>query len=229
MKEYLPVLQKCPLFAGVLPADIPVMLNCLGGTVREFDKKETILAEGDPAETVGILLSGRAQIVRVDYFGSRSILAEMGPADMFGESYACAGVEQMPVDVMATEDCRVLMVDCFRITHACSRACSFHQQMIYNLLQTVAAKNLAFHEKLEILAQRTTREKLMAYLTMEAKKQGTSSFEIPFDRQELADYLEVDRSGLSAEIGKLRREGTLESEKNRFTLLPGCENYPGIS
>lgn len=223
MKQYLPVLEKCPLFADVSSKDIPVMMTCLGGTVRSFSKKETILAEGDPAETVGIILSGRVQIVRVDYFGSRSILAEMGPSDMFGESYACAGMEQMPVTVVAAEDCTVLLTDCFRITHACSNACVFHQQMIYNLLRAVAEKNIGFHEKLEIISGRTTRDKLLSYLAMQAKKQNTASFEIPFDRQELADYLEVDRSGLSAEISKLRKEGVLESEKNRFTLLAGCE------
>ena len=225
MKQYLPVLEKCPLFAGVSPGDIPVMMTCLGGTVRSFAKKETILAEGDPAEAVGIILSGRAQIVRIDYFGGRSILAEMGPSDMFGESYACADMEQMPVAVVATEDCTVLLTDSFRITHTCSNVCAFHQQMIYNLLKAVAEKNIGFHEKLEIISGRTTRDKLLTYLAIQAKKQKSASFEIPFDRQELADYLEVDRSGLSAEIGKLRREGILQSEKNRFTLLSGCEAY----
>ncbi|MBQ4050763.1 MAG: Crp/Fnr family transcriptional regulator [Oscillospiraceae bacterium] len=222
MKEHLSILQKCPLFTGVDPKDIPVMMTCLGGTIRSFSKKETIIAEGDPAETVGILLSGRAQIIRIDYFGSRSILAEMGPSDMFGESYACAGMEQMPVAVVATEDCTALLTDCFRITHACSNACIFHQQMIYNLLRVVAEKNIGFHEKLEVISGRTTRDKLLSYLALQAKKQDSVSFEIPFDRQELADYLEVDRSGLSAEISKLRKEGILESEKNRFTLLAGC-------
>ena len=91
--------------------------------------------------------------------------------------------------------------------------------MIYNLLKNVAAKNIQFHQKIEITAKRSTREKLMSYLTLQAKKAGSQSFDIPFDRQELADYLEVERSGLSAEISKLRKEGILKSEKKHFELL----------
>jgi len=110
-------------------------------------------------------------------------------------------------------------MDSARITRSCSNACGFHQQMIFNLMKIMAVKNLCFHQKIEITSKRTTREKLMTYLMIEAKKKRSDTFDIPYDRQELADYLEVDRSGLSAEISKLRREGVLLSEKNRFTLL----------
>ena len=110
-------------------------------------------------------------------------------------------------------------MDCRRITTTCSSACSFHSRIIFNLLGLVAANNLVFDQKIQITSQRTTREKLMAYLVNQAKLNGSSSFTIPYDRQSLADYLEVDRSGLSSEISKLRKEGILESEKNRFTLL----------
>lgn len=219
MKKYFKILRKCPLFAQIADEDLIAILGCLGARVVHYDKKETLMAEGTAAREIGIVLSGAVQIVRGDYFGNRSLVAEMVPSEMFGEAFACAGVEEIPVDVVAKEEGEVMLIECRRILHACCNACAFHQQMIYNLVQAMATKNLLFHQKIEITSKRTTREKLMMYLLLQAKRQGSNSFVIPYDRQELADYLEVDRSGLSAEISKLRREGVLTADKNRFTLL----------
>ena len=157
--------------------------------------------------------------MREDFYGNRSIVAHIAPSELFGETYACAGVSSLPVSVVADEDSRILLLDSRRIATCCSNACEFHNRVIYNLLRLVATKNLVYDQKIQITSQRTTREKLMAYLLNQAKLQGSNSFTIPYDRQGLADYLEVDRSGLSAEISKLRKEGVLESEKNHFTLL----------
>ena len=195
------------------------MLGCLGAKLVSFDKKEPILAEGSPAKYVGILLSGSAQIVRVDYFGNRSIVTDIAPAELFAESFACAGVKNLPVDIIATEDAEVMFIDCVRIMHSCGHACSFHQQMIYNLMKIMADKNLLYHQKIEITSRRTTREKLLTYLTIQSSKNKSNTFDIPYDRQALADYLEVERSGLSSEIGKLQREGVLKCTRNRFELI----------
>ncbi len=219
MQEYFALLQCCPLFAGIAEHDLPVMLRCLGARAVRYEKEQTILAEGDPAREIGILLSGAAQIRRVDYYGNRSILAETAPGELFGESFACAGVQAMPVQVVALEESRVLRIDCGRLLRSCSNACAFHHRLIYNLMQVVAAKNLIFHQKLEVLSQRTIRDKLMTYLLLQAKRAGSNRFSIPFDRQELADYLEVERSGVSVEIGKLKKEGVLKNRKNQFELL----------
>lgn len=219
MKKYVSILQKCGLFAGIAENQLLTMLSCLGATVHVYEKNQIVLSEGDAAGRIGAVLSGAVQIVRVDYYGNRSILAELQPAGLFGESFACAGVQNMPVDVVATEKSEVLFIDAARILHMCSSACGFHNQLIYNLMKLVATKNLLFHQKLEIISKRSTREKLMTYLLMQAKQQNNNSFTVMFDRQELADYLEVDRSGLSAEIGKLRKEGILECQKSHFTLL----------
>ena len=112
-----------------------------------------------------------------------------------------------------------MLIDCNHILHTCSNNCGFHQQLIFNLMKDLAVKTLLFHQKIEITSKRTTREKLMTYLLIQAKRVNSNSFDIPFDRQELADYLEVERSGLSAEISKLRQEGILESHKNHFELF----------
>lgn len=219
MKKYLKTLRKCPLFAEVEEDNLIKMLGCLDAKVVAFDKKYTILAEGKPAKYIGIVLSGSVQIVRVDYYGNRSILSELGAPELFGEAFACAETPAIPITVIANEPCEVMLIDCAHILHTCSNHCSFHQQMIFNLMKDLAAKTIMFHQKIEITSKRSTREKLMTYLAMYAQKAGTNRFQIPFDRQELADYLEVDRSGLSAEISKLRREGIIDSEKNWFELL----------
>lgn len=219
MKKFFSILSRCSLFRGVSEADLGAMLSCLGAKVVSVSKKETVLAEGDPVRYIGIVLSGSVQIIQMDYFGNRSLVANAEPAELFGESFACAGVSLMPVSVVAGEDSEILLIDHARVVHPCSNACDFHRKLVDNLLKVVAMKNLIFHQKVEITSKRTTREKLMAYLMLEAKKQDRDCFEIPYDRQELADYLGVDRSGLSAEIGKLRREGILESDRKRFKLL----------
>lgn len=219
MEKFHPVMEKCPLFDGIRMEDLGAMMGCIGGRMRQVVKGEIVLREGDPATHVGMVLSGAVQMVREDYYGNRSIVAHIGPGELFGESYACAGIEALPISVVADTDSQVLLMDCRRITTTCSSACAFHNRIIFNLLRLVAEKNLVFDQKIQVTSRRTTREKLMAYLLNQAKIRNAREFVIPYDRQELADYLEVDRSGLSAEISKLRREGVLKSEKNRFRLL----------
>lgn len=219
MQNYLSVLKKCLLFDGIDPDDILGMMTCFGAADKTAIKNGTILAEGEPAIYVGIMLEGSANVVKENYYGNRSIVGRVEAGELFAESFACAGVAAMPVSVIANEDCRYLLIACQRITVGCANACSFHSQVIFNLLKAVAARNLEFHQKLEITAKRTTREKLMAYLLNQAKIHNSSSFCIPYDRQALADYLGVERSAMSAEISKLRSDGVLQSTKNTFTLL----------
>ena len=168
---------------------------------------------------MGILLSGGVRVLRDDYDGNRAILAAVGPGELFGETFACAGVGRLPVSVEADRPSRALLIRMKRMIETCPSACGFHNRVVMNLLKVMAAKNLMLNQKLEITSRRTTREKLLAYLSAQARAAGSNRFVIPFDRQGLADYLGVDRSALSAEIGKLRREGVIESERSAFTLL----------
>ena len=219
MEKYLDVLGRCPLFAGIEKGELQSMLACLGACEKSFAKGRAILEEGTPATEMGVVLSGRAQVEQSDYFGNRSILASVFPGELFAESFACAGVSFLPVQVRAEEESKVLLVDCQRMLTTCSHACAFHGRMIENLLRIVAHKNLQLHRKAEILSRRTTREKVLTYLTEEARRSGSDTFEISFNRQQLADYLAVDRSGLSAEMSKMKKEGMLDYRKNRFHLL----------
>ncbi|MBE6597190.1 MAG: Crp/Fnr family transcriptional regulator [Ruminococcaceae bacterium] len=219
MKKYLNILKKCPLFADISDDDLLRMLGCLGARVTLFDKKYTIFSEGSPAKYIGIVLSGAAQIIQIDYDGNRSILSDIRPSEVFAEAFACAGVESLPVSVIADAPSEIMLIDCSHILHTCSNNCGFHQQLIFNLMKDLAIKTTLFHQKIEIISRRTTREKLLTYLSFQSKKEGSTSFTIPFDRQELADYLEVDRSGLSAEISKMKNDGLIKNQKNHFELL----------
>ena len=219
MKNYIPALKKCGLFEEIEEENLTAMLDCLGAKVFSVKKDMTIFCEGTPAKYIGLILSGAVQMVQDDFYGNRSIVKSIGENGLFGESFACAGITSLPVSFIASKDCEIMLIDCKRITYTCCNACSFHKQVIFNLLHLVARKNLDFHQKIEITSKRSTKEKLMTYLLSVAKQTGSSSFTIPYDRQALADYLGVERSAMSAEIGKLRKEGIIECQKSHFTIL----------
>lgn len=218
MRRFIGILKKCILFKEIEEDEILSMLSCLDARVVYARKGEYIFSEGKAAKYVGIVLTGEAQIVRNDFFGNRTIVAAIMPGELFGESFACAEVEELPVSVAASENSEIMLIDCKRIITTCSSSCRFHNMIIHNLLQVLATKNLAFNKKIEITSKRTTRDKLMTYLLSQAKIHGSSSFEIPFDRQELADYLGVERSAMSKEISKMKDDGLIECERSWFKV-----------
>lgn len=219
MKEYFEILQRCPLFSGVESAELEAMLGCLNARKVAADKDTYIFREGDPADFVGVVLSGAVRVLRTDFYGNQSILGQVEPGGVFGEAFSCAGAEALPVSVVAAQPTSVLLMDLKRVLTVCPRACSFHSRIVTNLVQALAQKNLHLNQRLDIASRRTTRDKLLAYLTDQAKRQNSAQFTIPFDRQTLADYLGVERSAMSAELSKLQKEGILETRKNWFKLL----------
>ena len=219
MKENLELLARSPLFSGMEEGDISSMLGCLGAREMKLTRSDGVFWEGDPAQSVGLVLSGMIQVVRDDFYGNRSIIAAMEPGELFGEMFACADVEVLPVSAIAVQESRVLLLDCRKILTVCSNACSFHNRLIRNLLRAVAEKNILLSQKIRIMSQPNTREKLMAYLLDQAKKRGSEEFTIPYDRQSLADYLGVERSAMSAEISKLKKAGRIDSKGSWFRIL----------
>ena len=168
---------------------------------------------------MGVVLSGAVQIVRDDYYGNRSVLTVVTPGGLFAEAFVCAGVEALPVSGFAQQTSTVLLLDCRRILSGDAHPCAFHRRLEINLLRGMAQKNLMLTRKIRCMSQKTTREKLMAFLLEQAKEQGTGEFTIPYDRQALADYLGVERSAMSAELGKLKKAGIIETSGSRFRIL----------
>lgn len=219
MQKYLDILKSAKLFKGIEESDLYPLLSCLCAKTIHYDKGTTVFFNGEGIERFGIVLSGQVQVVQDDYYGNRSILSKIGAGSLFGESFACAEIKSLPISVIAMTDSELLFIDCNRLTVPCSNACGFHSKLIQNMLNIVSIKNIALTRKIEFMSKRTTREKLIAYLSDEAKNAGSSSFIIPFNRQELADYLSVERSAMSAELSKLRNDGVIKFHKNQFQLL----------
>lgn len=219
MKKHLNIIKKSPLFSGITVDEIQKMLPCLSAKKKEYIKGEIVLHSGDTVRTVGMVLRGSIDIEKYDFWGNRSILAKLGVSQIFGETYACIQTQFLNVNVIAAEQTEIMFLDIHKIVKSCTSACQFHARLIHNLLSVLAQKNLMLNGKLEHMAQRTTRSKLLSYLSYESQKHKNSYFEIPFNRQQLADYLSVDRSAMSNELSKLQNEGVLQFYKNKFKLL----------
>ncbi|MBQ8186542.1 MAG: Crp/Fnr family transcriptional regulator [Clostridia bacterium] len=218
MKKYIPALKRTQLFAGVAEEEIAAMLTCLDARAKTYQKGETVFRQGEHLSCITVLVEGNLYIQRDDFWGSRSIIQHIGVGEMFGE--ACMAPESGAIlnDVVAAADSTVVFFDVKRIITTCSSACRFHAMVVQNLFFAISEKNRRLVQKLGHMAKRTTREKLLSYLSDEARRQNSAEFTIPFNRQELADFLSVDRSAMSAELGRMRDEGILEFEKNRFRL-----------
>ncbi|BAL00865.1 hypothetical protein OBV_36660 [Oscillibacter valericigenes Sjm18-20] len=219
MENYLDVLKTVKLFNGIEESDLQGLLSCLTAKMVHYEKAQTVFSNGEGIERFGIVLSGQVQVVQDDYYGNRSILDKIDAGNLFGESFACAEIKTLPVSVITSAESELLFIDCHRLTAPCAKACGFHSRLIQNMLRIVSMKNISLTQKIEYTSKRTTREKLLAYLSAEAKKAGCSCFCIPFNRQELADYLSVERSAMSAELSRLRDNGVLRYHKNQFELL----------
>lgn len=217
MKDFS-ILSSSLLFRGISENELSSMLACLEARKEDFPRGAFVLHAGDKTDAIGLLLSGSVLIIQEDIWGNRNILSKAGPGQTFAVSFACSPKSLLNVSVTAETPVTVMFLNVRRILGICPSACSHHRRVIENLLSELAEKNLSFSEKLTHMAQRTTRSKLMSYFSAEAQRLGTYEFDIPFSRQQLADYLAVDRSGLSLELGKMHREGLLDFHKNHFIL-----------
>ena len=218
MKEYFSVLSACSLFWGIEPGRIRAALDCLNAKESSVPKGTAIFHEGDSVRHVGLILSGSVQLTRTDHAGRRIVMMSAGPGVLLGDTYLCAGIDQAPATATAAQDSVMLSFDGQKLLTTCESSCSIHRQIIRNLMRSVAQKNLALNQKIYLMSRRTTREKLMEFLAEQARRQGAAEFHILYDRQSLADYLGVERSAMSAEIGKLRREGSIDCKGSWFRL-----------
>ncbi|NLW07448.1 MAG: Crp/Fnr family transcriptional regulator [Clostridia bacterium] len=218
MEKYLNILKSVALFKGINQGDLQSLLACLSAKLVNYDKGQIIFMSGESIKSFGIVLAGQVQVVQEDYYGNKNIIANIGTGNLFGESFAFANIKTLPVSVFTTTASVLLFIDSHRIVAPCSKACAFHSRLIYNMLNIVALKYISLTQNIEIITKRSTREKLLAYLSAEAHKAQSTRFSIPFNRQELADYLAVDRSAMSAVLSQLRDEGVLKFNKNQFEL-----------
>ena len=217
-EEEMGVVENSLLFSGIKRSEIQILLVCLKSQKVFYSKGEMIFRMGEKISRTALLLKGQAHVEWYDYWGKRHIINAILPGDILGETYAATkGIPN--VNVAADEDSVLLFLDLSSLLHMCSTACPFHARLIDNLFAFLAKRNITLWEKLTYITQPTLRDKILSYLSSESIRQHSAYFDIPFDRQQLADFLSADRSALSNELSKLKKEGLIDFEKNHFHLL----------
>jgi CRP-like cAMP-binding protein len=216
--KYLDFLQTVPLFSGISADELQALLSETNAQFRSYAVGETILFTGATTERFGILTSGKIQIVKEDFDGNQTLVAQLTPGHIFAEAFACTQ-KPLTVAVQAETPAEILWMGYTALCLPSGGQSTVRQQVVRRLTESFAAKNLFLQERIGHLAKRSLREKALSYLSEQAVKTGSRSFTIPFDRRQMADYLAADRSALSAVLGKLRKEGVLRFHKNHFTFL----------
>ena len=212
-------LGNTPLFRGMTVPDIEEMLCCLRAAERTYKKGAVILPEGMPTEQLGVVLSSRVIIEMGDVWGNNSVLSSIGPGGVFAEAYACVPGEPLMVNVTAAEDTRALLLNIRRVLEPCANVCPRHVRLVRNLLTLCSEKNLQLSRRVLHTGPKSIRKRLLSYFSECIKRTGSYSFDIPYNRQQLADFLSVNRSAMSAELSKMQREGLLRAERSDFTLF----------
>ena len=210
--------KRSHLFDGIGTDNLSALFSCLGARRVRLAKGELLLRTGEKADRFGVVLSGSLAVSAYDTGGKRTLIKLIRAPECVAAAQALSGADAMSVDVEANEDGEVLLLKAARIATACENACAFHARLVRNIMRTLAVKTLELNRKLDILSRRATADRLMAYLCAVAKEKGSCEFDIPLDRQGLADYLCVERSALSAEISRLSRTGAFSARKRHFIL-----------
>ena len=211
------ILRNTGLFEGIEDDEMETMLKCLGAFSHRYANGEFLFRRGDRTDCLGVILTGNVREVREDWWGNRTVLAEHGPEGTICTEYACtSGI--LDVSIVATEVTEVMYLDVGRAANVCSSSCEFHNRLVKNLMKSLASISMDMNRRLDQLSKRSTREKICAFLSDQARAAGSSDFVIGMNRQEMADYLGVDRSAMSSELGRMQRDGILEFQKNHFVL-----------
>ena len=219
LHQYFDILRNTRLFNGIGEEELEKMMKCLGAYTQSYAKGDFIYSMGDTIDTFGMVLTGSVCAIREDFWGNRTLIFRLAPGELFGEAYSFARHEPLLTSIVADAPTTVLFMNIATFTRMCKNTCTFHRSLIENMLGEVAEKNLMLTRKIRHTSQRSTRDKLLSYLSEQAHAQGENHFTIPFNRQELADYLCVDRSAMSQELSKMKRDGLVDYERNSFTLL----------
>lgn len=212
-------IETLNLFKGIKKEDLKTMISCLGAYKKIYNKNEIIYLENDDIRFVGVVLSGKVNMIKEDINGNKTILTCMKKGDLFGETFACASLTSSRVSFISVNKCEILFVHFYKVLHTCKMTCIFHHRLIENMIELMSTKNIMLMDKIDIISKKTIREKIITYLQLQRENLGCDDFEIELSRVELAEYLCTDRSALTRELNKMQDEQIIEFEKNRFKLL----------
>ena len=210
-----------PLFEGINAQDCAALTECLGCRVRQYKKGAHILLDGEMDGNAGIVIGGIIHMYKEDIWGSRFLLSLMKRGEILGESFALSkdgSAAQNSITFVCDTPCRVLFLPVGRILHPCTHSCPFHHQLAQNMYNMISTKNRNLMKKIEVISRTCLRDKILTFLSLEAQRQGSTIFQMPLNRTEMAEYLSVNRSAMSRELSLLRKEGILDFDKDRFFL-----------
>lgn len=217
-------LSKTQLFHGIQEREIPELFRCLMPRERKFQKGEVIFRAGSPVSEIGLVESGSVNIIVNLYWGSSIIFGHVRKGEVFAENYAAIPGKELICDVVACEETDILFLNMQNMLTTCRKGCTFHNRIIKNMLSISAKKNLNMSYRMMHTASKSLRQRLISYLSEQALEHGSSHFTIPFNRQQLADYLAVNRSAMSNELSKMQEDGLITYRKNEFTLKEKIHN-----
>ncbi len=218
MSDYLNTVKNCELFADIPEDELPHLLNCLNAEIKSFSKGETVCFAGNLINSAGIVISGKIHLESNDFLGNTSIVSEFTAGRSYGENYAFAQNMQMPFNIVAKENSEILVFNIRKFTEPCIKDCSYHKILMANLVTSVATKSCELSNKISHLSKRTTREKLISYLSEQSQIQKSSLITLKFNRQELADYLSVERSAMTKELTRMKNDGLIDFDGRTFKL-----------
>ena len=218
MTSDLELLTGSPIFNGVENKDREALLSCLKIYSRAYRKGEYIRLEHDNIQDVGIVLKGSVHMLKEDVWGHQTLLAYMGPGELFGETFALLHEQASHVSFLAAAETKVLFLPADHVLNPCKNHCPFHETLSRNFLLLLGKKNLRLMEKIEISSKSSLREKILAYLSIQAQKQGSKYIKIPLNRTEMASYLHANRSAMTRELADMQAEGLIEFDRNTFVI-----------
>ena len=210
--------DQIALFEGIAPGELDSLLPCLHHHTQDFRKGSYIFVEQDHVQNVGIVLSGSVHMLKEDVWGNQTLIAHIGPGELFGETFALRKQSHSYVSYLAARDTKVLFLSMENLLHPCPRQCPFHVLLSQNMYDLLGKKNIQLMERIEVSAKTTLRDKLLAYLSLQAQKQESEYFTVPLNRSEMASFLQSNRSAMTRELNNMRDEGLIDFDGNTFTL-----------
>jgi CRP-like cAMP-binding protein len=219
LETYYPIIKKCALFRGIEENNYKHLLGCLNVQIKHFKENEYLFFAGDRINKVGVVLSGSVEILKENLAGNKHIIAILESSHLFAEGIVCTANRISPVTVQAKESTMVMFIPYEKIIRSCGQSCSYHFGLIQNMMVVLGEKNIDLNWKLELLTLKGMREKLASYLVKASFENSSYTFQIPLNRTELADFLNVSRTSMCRELTRMKNDGLIDFYGRSFRIL----------
>ncbi len=219
MEHQIENYMKNPLFENITADHLQAMLNCLHSYTKTYKKGEVIIMEEDSIRYIGIVLAGTVHMMKEDIWGRQTMLTYISENEVFGETFAVQKNPDSSVLFIAASDTSILFVAAWNIIHCCPSQCAFHEQLTRNMFNLIGQRSIRLMERIEISSKPSLREKVLAYLSMQAQKQDSRYITLPLGRAQLASYIGANRSALTRELTSMREDGLIDYDRNTFRII----------